>query len=144
MYVGERLIYMLSGEKIGKIKSVLEELEEIDAAYIYGSRARNEEYEGSDTDIGLLLNEKFSPPTRYPVRVAREIENRTGLRDIDARILNGKDPRFLQSVLSNSKLIFSRNDDHRIDFESTSLVKYLDMKPVFEERKEMIKRRMSE
>ena len=135
---------MLGREKIERIKALLEKREEIDAAYLYGSQARGNEHTDSDIDIGLLLKEEFKPPARYPVRLALKIEKHTGLENVDLRILNGKNPRFLQNVLTDSRLIFSKSEEHRIDFESTSLVRYLDMKPVFEERKKMMKRRISE
>jgi len=75
----------------------------------------------------------FEPSARYPARIAIEIEDRAGLEDVDVRILNDKSPRFLQNVLKDSKLIFCEDGEHRVDFESSSLVRYLDMKPFFEE-----------
>jgi len=135
---------MLEQDGIEKIRSVLEEREGISAAYLYGSRARDEGHEGSDMDIGLLLKENFEPSARYPARIAIEIEDRAGLEDVDVRILNGKSPRFLHNVLKDSKLIYCGDGEHRVDFESSSLVRYLDMKPFFEERKKMMKKRASE
>ena len=49
--------------------------------------------------------------------------------NFDVRILNGRPVRFLFSVLKNSKLIYSRDERKRIEFESRVMRVYIDMEP---------------
>lgn len=99
---------------------------EIVAAYLYGSFLKTEFFE--DVDIGLLVEDDFKPSALYEARIAGEFERRLKL-NFDVRILNEMPVRFLFSVLKNSKLIYSRDERKRIEFESRVMREYIDMKP---------------
>lgn len=116
--------------KIQEIEEAAREIfssrKEIIAAYLYGSSLKTEFFE--DVDIGLLVEDDFKPSALYEARIAGELEQRLKL-NFDVRILNGRPVRFLFSVLKNSKLIYSRDERKRIEFESRVMRKYIDMKP---------------
>ena len=121
-----------------EIKKVLEEIlldkEEIVASYLYGSVIYSNFYE--DIDVGLLVTDLFKPKLMYEAIIAGELEKK--LKDIlkiskpvDVRILNGRPLRFLFSILKNSKIICSRDDFKRVQFEARIMKEYLDIKPHF-------------
>lgn len=121
-----------------EIKKVLEEIlldkEEIVASYLYGSVIYSNFYE--DIDVGLLVTDLFKPKLMYEAIIAGELEKR--LKDIlkiskpvDVRILNDRPLRFLFSILKNSKIICSRDDLKRVQFEARIMKEYLDIKPHF-------------
>lgn len=121
-----------------EIKKVLEEIlldkEEIVASYLYGSVIYSNFYE--DIDVGLLVSDLFKPKLMYEAIIAGELEKK--LKDIlkisksvDVRILNDRPLRFLFSILKNSKIICSRDDLKRVQFEARIMKEYLDIKPHF-------------
>ena len=122
-------------EEIKKVlKEILSEKEEIVASYLYGSVIYSNFYE--DIDVGLLITDLFKPKLMYEVIIAGELEKE--LKDflkiskpIDVRILNYRPLRFLFSILKNSKVIFSRDDFKRVQFEARIMKEYLDIKPHF-------------
>jgi len=121
-----------------EIKKVLEEIlsekEEIVASYLFGSVIYSNFYE--DIDVGLIITDLFKPKLMYEAIIAGELEKE--LKDIlkiskpvDVRILNDRPLRFLFSILKNSKIICSRDDFKRVQFEARIMKEYLDIKPHF-------------
>ncbi len=108
------------------VTSVLKDREKILFAYLYGSFARSEENDKSDIDIGIYLkdhnHEKF-----YPERLASKLEKVVD-RDVDVRVLNGRNLVFLHQVLKNGQLLFCRDEKMRVAFETDVYDKYLDIK----------------
>ncbi|MFB0561222.1 MAG: nucleotidyltransferase domain-containing protein [Candidatus Lokiarchaeia archaeon] len=116
------------------IKEVLEAHKEVILAYIYGSTVKGYAVEGSDIDLGLVLRRQFEPDAFYPVRIAREIEKRLGMKqELDVRILNDQSLRFVYQVLKEGKVVFCRDDEERVAFETIIAKRYLDFKPLYEE-----------
>ena len=106
-------------------KEIFSSKKEIIAAYLYGSFLHGNY---RDIDIGLLLDDHFKPPALYEARIAGELEKRTGMKNFDVRVLNNKPPRFLFSMLKNSRLVHSKHEDKRIEFEKKVIREYLEMK----------------
>jgi len=120
---------------IDEFRDVLSERKEIFVSYIYGSVLGSENFE--DIDVGLLVDDGFKPELMYEVELAARLEKK--IRDtsnisnqVDVRVLNGRSLRFLFSVLKNSKLISSKDNSKRIEFEAKVMKQYLDIKPHFE------------
>lgn len=107
-------------------KEILSSKKEIISTYLYGSFLKTGFFE--DVDIGLLLENDFKPPNLYEAKIAGEFERRLKL-NFDVRILNDRPVRFLFSILKNSKLIYSKDERKRIEFESRVMREYLDIKP---------------
>ena len=121
-----------------EIKKVLEEIlldkEEIVASYLYGSVIYSNFYE--DIDVGLLITDLFKPKLMYEAIIAGELEKKLKEilkinKPVDVRILNDRPLRFLFSILKNSKIICSRDDFKRVQFEARIMKEYLDIKPHF-------------
>lgn len=108
---------------------------EIIAAYLYGSFLYAEN--PNDIDIGLLIKENFQPDHLYEIKLARELEKMlktryNNFKPIDVRILNHKSLRFLFSIFNNSKVIYSKNDLERCNFEDKIIKQYFDIKPHYD------------
>jgi len=121
-----------------EIKKVLEEIlsekEEIVASYLYGSVIYSNFYE--DIDVGLLITDLFKPKLMYEIKISGELEKKLKdtfgtIKPVDVRILNDRPLRFLFSILKNSKIICSRDDFKRVQFEARIMKEYLDIKPHF-------------
>jgi len=112
------------------IRRVLQNHEEVLAAYIYGSVARGHQRQESDIDLGLLLRDDFVPDALYPARIAEEIATKCVLRqELGVRTLNGMPLTFLHQVLKHRVLVFTRDDRRRVEFETCVYDMYLDYKP---------------
>ncbi len=120
---------------IDAFRDILSERKEIFASYIYGSVLNSEDFE--DIDVGLLVDDGFKPELMYEVELAARLEKKIKdtsniSKQVDVRVLNGRSLRFLFSVLKNSKLISSKDNSKRIEFEARVMKEYLDIKPHFE------------
>jgi hypothetical protein len=117
---------------VEEIKKVLENEADVLFAYLFGSYARETQGKRSDIDIAIYLREVniLETDPLYPSRLAIRIENAlTGKTPVDVRVLNGSTIRFRSQVLRYGKLLFSRDERKRIEFETSSMSYYYDFKP---------------
>jgi len=96
-------------------KEAFSKKEEVIVAYIYGSFLKSNHFE--DVNIGILVKDDCDIGPFYEAKIPGEFERRLKLK-FDVRILNGRPARFLFSVLKNSKLIYSKDEHKKIEFES--------------------------
>jgi predicted nucleotidyltransferase len=113
------------------IIKVLEDEKDILFAYLFDSYARGTQNEKSDIDIAVhLKNEKIlEKDPLYPSRIAIRIEDILDKKKVYVSVLNGSTLRFRNQVLMNGKLLFSKDERKRIEFETSSLDQYYDFKP---------------
>jgi len=117
-----------------KISKVLKRHKNIIFAYIFGSFARKEARADSDIDIAIFLKNPdiIDKNPMFEIELALEIEKVLN-RPVDVRILNNKPLIFTDQVLRYGKILFSRNNKERINFETKMLDLYLDFKYLMEE-----------
>ncbi len=116
------------------VESIIKDLEneaDILFAYLFGSYAKGTQDEKSDIDIAIYLKDEkiLEKYPLYPSRVAIKIENILDKKKVDVRILNGSTLRFRNQVLMHGKLLHSKDEKKRIEFETSSLDQYYDFKP---------------
>ena len=113
------------------IIKVLENESDILFAYLFGSYAKGTQNENSDIDIAVyLIDEKILEKyPLYPSRLSINIENILDKKKVDVRVLNGSTLRFRNQVLMHGKLLHSKDEKKRIEFETSSLAQYFDFKP---------------
>lgn len=92
-------------------------------------------HDKSDIDIAVYLKDPsiLEEDPLYPSRLAIKIEE--ALHDkkaVDLRVLNGSTIRFKSQVIKHGKLLHSKDERQRIDFETSSLAQYYDFKPYYE------------
>lgn len=117
------------------IAKVLENEPEILFAYIFGSYAKGVQNEKSDIDIAVYLKDEniLEKNPLFPSRLAIKVEKILAEKKIvDVRVLNGSTLRFKNQVLRYGKLLFSKDEKKRIEFETLSLDHYYDFKPHLE------------
>ncbi len=125
------------------IERVLKKHPEILVAYLYGSVASGREHGESDIDIGVLLKEDFKPDALYSARIANEICMESGPgREVDVRTLNDKSLIFLHQVLKYGRILLSKDERRRIEFETEVYDRYLDFEPHFKHFNEVRRRRL--
>ena len=120
---------------VENIIKVLSEESDILFAFLFGSYAKGTQDDKSDIDIAVYLKDEnlLERVPLYPSRLAIKIEKALdNKKTIDVRILNGSTLRFKSQVLRYGKLLHSKDEKKRIEFETSSLLQYYDFKPHLE------------
>jgi len=120
---------------VENIIKVLSEESDILFAFLFGSYAKGTQDEKSDIDIAVYLKDEsiLERVPLYPSRLAIKIERALDKKKtVDVRILNGSTLRFRSQVLRFGKLLHSKDEKKRIEFETSSLLQYYDFKPHLE------------
>lgn len=129
---------------IDQIRKVLEKEKGILLAYLYGSVAVGKEGPGSDIDVAILLkNTSILRDPYFESRLALKIEKALGTKkEVEIRILNGASLRFKNQVLKNGKLIYKKDGESAIKFETKTRDMYFDFKPFLAEYDKMREERL--
>ena len=105
-------------------------------AYVYGSIAEGCPLPSSDVDIALvwLPDNEQSPYERLNAEldIAAEIEARTGIHNADVRSINDAPLKVQGQVLTEGQLLYSRDEDLRVEYEVYTRGRYFDYQPVLE------------
>lgn len=128
---------MLTKEKtFDEIKNILNEYfkkhPEIEVAYIFGSVAQGRTNALSDIDLAVITDNQQIMERKY--RYGHKAEILTDLikllktNNIDLVTLNEADTLLKHRVLHYGKLIYSKNERKRIDFQIDTINKYNDFK----------------
>lgn len=105
------------------VREVLENFDEVRLAYLFGSVAAGTARPASDLDVAVLLT-----PGAGSAVVDRLIEalERASSRAVDLVDLSLAPPLLAHEVVRQGKLILSRDEDERVEFETRTVARYLD------------------
>jgi hypothetical protein len=102
-------------------------------AYLYGSFLRHDTYQ--DIDLAILLTGPMEPYTLFKLQmqIAGEIEDLLSPHvPCDVRVLNSAPVEFQYEAIRTGSIIFCRNEEQRIDYETDMMRQYLDLKYLFD------------
>jgi predicted nucleotidyltransferase len=100
------------------------------AVYLFGSVARGRAREGSDVDVGVLLEED-PPRTLKGLKLDLAADLEAVLEaPVDLVVLNRAPPELVHYVLRDGKLVLERNRSKRIRFEVKKRNEYFDLQPM--------------
>jgi predicted nucleotidyltransferase len=105
------------------------------AAYVFGSVARGEASAESDLDVGIVFARRGDTAREHVDLIgtlAAESEGIGGFRNVDVVVLESQGPIFCHRVLSEGALVYERDPERRVDFESDTLVRAYDFRPTYE------------
>lgn len=105
------------------------------SVYLYGSAAQEKMTALSDVDIALVVSEpEYVPQERLNLEL--EIEDKIaielGVRRADVRIINQAPLLVKGEVLTTGILLYSGDEEGRVNFETRTLMEYFDFLPVAE------------
>jgi len=123
--------YLLSDtereEIIFSVSSVLEKENAVVFGYVHGSFL---EGRFNDIDVAIFVDEDKIPSfLRYELQMESLLNKTVGRFSFDVRILNGAPLSFRYEVIKNGKLITTRNEESRVDFETSTCSNYFDFAP---------------
>jgi len=96
---------------------------------LFGSSLQKPEY-SNDMDIAIFVKNK--PKPRYELELGLKIEKEIK-KPVDVIVLNDKPLLIISEVLRNGKLIFSRDDERRVKFETANLSNILSFNELMKE-----------
>jgi predicted nucleotidyltransferase len=103
----------------------------VQLAYLYGSTARGEETPSSDVDIAIVCDDEISPEQRLRLmlNVSAELSRRTGIAEVDIRVINDAPLVFRGRIACEGILLFARDKAQQIEFETRTRDEYFDYLP---------------
>lgn len=109
--------------------------DDVVALYLFGSRATGSAGPLSDIDIAILLNEGLGKDTYWDKMTfywdkANEILHSD---EVSFVLLNTAPLTIQYGVITESKVMYSRDEDTRFFFEEKIIDKYMDFRPVLDE-----------
>lgn len=103
-------------------------------AYLYGSVAEGYALPTSDVDVVMVLEPEHGLSSyqrlRLELKVAGELEARCGWDPVDVRSVNDAPLMIQGKVVTEGILVYSRDDDFRVDYETLTRKRYFDFLPV--------------
>lgn len=106
---------------IHDVKKVLDSKSDALFAYVHGSF-----HEGNfrDIDVAVYLKNKKNP-LKYEMELENELEKKLRY-PVDVRVLNASPLSFRFKAIKNGELIFCKDEQARVNFETTTFVLYHD------------------
>ena len=119
---------------IEQLRRLLEPDTDILFAYLYGSSVNDPDLFGSDIDVGVYLkpgdlNEYVKKEEQLTAFLVSHLHHDR----IDLRIINTLSLILKYSILRDGILIFSRDELERVDFDTTSMIRFFELKPYLDE-----------
>jgi predicted nucleotidyltransferase len=105
------------------------------AAYLYGSVARGQATPLSDVDIGILVYQGENPQLesiKFELEVEDLVVGKCGLRKAELRVINGAPILIRGQIVTEGLLLYCRDEDARVEFETRTRSEYFDFLPVAE------------
>lgn len=121
-------------EKLRKIRKYFSQKPSVAAVYLYGSQAKGEAKIDSDIDLGVILRGKKElaafevPQITFSQELSQILDKEVEVQDLEISRID-----FQHRVLSEGSLIYSADEEKRIEFEEKILRDYFDLKPFFDE-----------
>ena len=130
---------------IEKLKALLEPKSEIAAAYLYGSFAKGAAGRLSDVDVAVLLDESVflkEFPFGYKAELLADVMKALRTNSVDLVVANNAPPFLRFQITRYGRLIFSRSEVLRIEFQVKSVADYNDIKHLLGIRNKYLSERL--
>jgi len=100
---------------------------------LFGSQARGEARETSDTDIGILAGERKNP--REISEMQAEFSEIFRIKNLELVDISGRSPLFLKQVADDGKVLYEVKNGIFDEFQIYALMRYVEAKPLLALRK---------
>ena len=112
------------------ITQALDKYSCIQAAYLFGSRARGRAKKKSDLDLAVISAQDISGWER--IEMETDLSNQLGI-DVDLVIFHQLNPLLQHQILKHGRLIFEKDRSERIRQETRARYEYLDTRYLYKE-----------
>ena len=117
------------------------------AAYLFGSHVRDETWRKSDLDFPVLFDQSIEKPDygQIKIHLLTELIGIFKTNAIDLVCLQEASPYLAyEEIIRSGKIIFSKDEDQRLDFELKAFQRYIDTEPLRKIQKQYFSERMKE
>lgn len=116
------------------VNHIFRKYDDVVFVYLFGSQLTGKIGPLSDIDFAVYFNDKLSKFERFDLKlkIAGELSSSLKKDEIDLVILNEAYPLLEHRIVKYGKVIFSRDEKKRIDYEVKAVLRYLDFKPLIE------------
>ena len=124
----------LNQKTVKKIIKYFSKKPEVATVYLYGSYARGDAKIDSDIDLAVLVTDtrKYKGSGIPQVVFALDLSKIAG-KKVEVQDLTACSVEFAHRVLSEGKLLTSNNEKDRVNFQTSTVRKYFDLKPILDE-----------
>ena len=121
---------MLEKKRLNQIKKFFSQQPDVIAVYLYGSEVSGKSAKVEkkrDIDFAVLFNQKRKSFKRQ-FQIASQLQTFIAGKEVDCREidLRTSSPVYLMNVLQKGKLLYSANENKRVDFEVKVMREYED------------------
>jgi uncharacterized protein len=104
---------------------------QVDAVWLFGSRARNEGDALSDVDLAVLARADLDASRLWNAQLSwtRRAIEALGTDEVGVQVVNRLPVAPRHAVLRDARLLWSRSPERAADFCARTLKEYLDLKP---------------
>jgi hypothetical protein len=118
-----------------ELAGVFERYPPVALAYVFGSVARRQARPDSDLDVGVVFSERGGSARRHLTllgELAARLEGVGGYERVDLVVLESQGPIFCHRVISEGVLVYERDPERRVDFESDTFIRAMDFRPTYD------------
>ncbi|MGI8750376.1 MAG: type VII toxin-antitoxin system HepT family RNase toxin [Thermoleophilaceae bacterium] len=135
----------LDGVGRARLRDALDH-DEVAAAYLFGSQARNAAGPLSDVDVGVWASPLLDARQRFDLRIelARNVREALRTGAVDLVVLDDSSPLLRHRAWRDGELVLDRDPRTRVRGEARALVEYLDTKPLREQTAAGVSHRLAE
>ena len=109
-------------------------LEPVMLAYLFGSVIEGYAQTTSDVDIAVVLSPDYQGSAYERMllefKIAESIEDKLGISKADVRSINQAPLTVRGHILTKGHLLYSRDEEYRVDYEVYNRSRYFDFQPV--------------
>ena len=126
-----------------RIRDSLRQEEDILFAYLYGSVVYDPTLIGGDIDISVYIKpSNMENYLKMESKLTALLVSRLQTDKIDLRILNVLPLVHQYAILKDGILVFSRDEEQRVDFETDVMIRFFELKPYLDEYRLMVSQRI--
>lgn len=132
--------------EIDELRAFMESREHVRVAYLFGSYARGETGPLSDFDIAVLLDGLLDKKETFDLRLRliNDISSILKTNKFDLVVMNNAPLSLNYNIISDGKILNSKDETLRVTFETQILSRYLDRRYYDERHVEMGIKRIAE
>jgi hypothetical protein len=124
-----------------ELKTKLKGMEEVKFVYVFGSYGRGEVHPLSDFDLAIYLGLEENKYFDKKLEIFGIVSRLLDTDEIDIVILNQAPPTLVVEILRTARLLFSKDEVLRAEFELKNIAQFMDTAWLREySQKELIKR----
>lgn len=118
----------MSGSRASELAEIFRGDERILVAYLFGSKARGIQTPESDTDVAVLLSALPEDALDYYLGLVDRLSRVVG-SPVDLVFLNDAPLLLRHQVIKHGRVLFSKDEAARVEWETRSVKEYMDFKP---------------